>query len=71
MATPINPKENSIAGLRPARSPNPPITSPPSGRVKKPTPNVASVSSRPLLPLALGKKVVPIWTAKIPKIRKS
>ena len=60
-----------MAGLRPQRSPSGPITAPPSGRVRNPTPKVARVSSR--LPVASwpGKNTAPICTAKKLKIRKS
>ena len=71
MLRPISEKENSIAGLRPQVSPRVPITMPPSGRVRNPTPKVASVSNR--LPVVSwpGKNTAPICTAKKPKVRKS
>ena len=43
IATPIMAKDSTIAGRRPARSPYRPISQPPSGRVTKPIPKVASV----------------------------
>ena len=71
MENPISPKQNSMAGLRPMRSPSGPITTPPSGRVTKPTPKMARVCSRLVVGSVLGKNTAPIWTAKKPKIRKS
>ena len=68
---PISPKQNSIAGLRPMRSPKGPITMPPSGRVRNPTPKTNRVCSRLVVESWLGKNTAPICTAKKPKIRKS
>jgi len=48
------------AGRRPARSAYAPINTPPSGRVTKPTPNVASERSRLVRALPLGKKARPM-----------
>jgi hypothetical protein len=62
--TPIKPKERSIAGFRPTRSPKRPITRAPSGRVKKPTPNVASDASRLVPGVFDGKNARPICAAK-------
>ena len=71
MEKPISPKQKSMAGLRPSRSPSGPISSPPSGRVAKPTPKVARVSSSALVSSLPGKNTLPIWTAKKLKVRKS
>ena len=60
----IRPMVSSIAGLRPARSAKAPISTPPSGRVMKPTPNTATESSRLVNGELDGKKVLPIYTAK-------
>ena len=49
-----------IAGLRPARSANAPISKPPSGRVTKPTPNTATDSSRLMKGVDAGKNVLPM-----------
>jgi hypothetical protein len=38
--------ESIIAGFRPTRSPILPITTPPTGRIRKPAPNVASDNNR-------------------------
>jgi hypothetical protein len=46
IATPMSVNENTIAGLRRIRSPMPPITIAPIGRVRKPAPRVARVASR-------------------------
>ncbi len=54
--TPIRLNENSMAGLRPQVSPKVPIITPPSGRVAKPTPNVASVNKRLVVVSLPGKK---------------
>jgi hypothetical protein len=62
--TPISTSDSSIAGLRPTRSPKRPITSAPSGRVRKPTPKVASEANRLAAAEVEGKNVRPIWTAK-------
>ena len=45
-ARPSSAKDSIIAGLRPTRSPIDPMTMAPMGRVRKPTPNVASDASR-------------------------
>ena len=50
---------SSSAGLRPARSAYAPIQIPPSGRVRKPTPNVATESSRLANALSVGKNALP------------
>ncbi len=57
IANPINVKEKIIAGLRPMRSPMPPITIAPIGRVRNPAPKVASVASSAAEELPDGKKV--------------
>ena len=54
IAAPISVNEKTIAGLRPMRSPMPPITMAPIGRVRKPAPKVASVASRAAEGLPLG-----------------
>jgi hypothetical protein len=60
----MRPKDQSIAGLRPTRSPWRPMIQAPSGRVMKPTPKVASEYSRPCEVCDSGKNVCPIWMAK-------
>src|SRR5262249_18633003 len=70
-ATPIKPSDNTIAGLRPARSPNLPITNAPSGLVRNPTPKVASDDSRLRPGVVEGKKVRPICAAKKAYVTKS
>ena len=62
--TPIKPKEMSIAGLRPMRSPSRPNTHAPSGRVRKPAPKVASDASKLVPGASDGKKALPICAAK-------
>jgi hypothetical protein len=47
------------------------MTRPPSGRVRKPAPNVARENSRPCDVAEAGKKLRPIWMAKNEKVRKS
>lgn len=54
-----------IAGLRPARSAYAPITSAPSGRTTKPSPNTDTDSSRLTNGRCVGKNVRPIITAKV------
>ena len=55
---------NSMAGLRPTRSAKEPISSPPKGRVMKPTPKTATDSITVTSGSSAGKKVWPIYTAK-------
>ena len=64
MPNPIRLKDSIIAGLRPMRSAMRPMTRPPNGRVKKPTPNVASEASRLVVGSCEGKKHAPICVAK-------
>jgi len=61
---PISMNDSIIAGLRPARSPKRPMTYAPSGRVRNPTPKVASEASRLVPGVFEGKKVRPICEAK-------
>ncbi len=58
--TPISMKEMSMAGLRPSRSPSLPSTNAPRGRVRNPTPKVASDASRLVPGVSDGKKARPI-----------
>ncbi len=55
---------NSRAGRRPARSAKAPMSTPPTGRAKNPTPNTATDSSRLPIGVDAGKKVLPMYTAK-------
>jgi len=64
MEAPISPNDSIIAGFLPMRSAMRPITMPPSGRVRKPTPKVASDFSKPMPGVAEGKKAWPMCTAK-------
>ena len=61
---PISQNDNNMAGLRPTRSPSRPMTKAPSGRVRNPTPNVASEASRLVPGVSEGKNVRPICAAK-------
>ncbi len=63
-AMPMSQKDSSMAGLRPARSAYRPMTSAPSGRVRKPAPKVASEASRLVPGVSDGKNVRPIGAAK-------
>ena len=54
------------APLRPKRSAYAPMTSPPTGRITKPTPKVAKLLSSDTTGLAEGKKVWPTKIAKNP-----
>ena len=53
-----------IAGLRPARSAKAPMTMPPTGRVAKPMPKMASDDSRLAMGSLEGKNVSPMEVAK-------
>ncbi len=58
--------------LRPRRSPKWPKTTPPSGRNRKPTPNVPKAASVPISGLTLGKNsVLKMSAATMPYRRKS
>ena len=63
IAIPISAKDRIIAGFRPRRSAIRPITSPPSGRVTKPTPKVARLNNK-RLSLLPGNNAAPICAAK-------
>ena len=54
------------AARRPWRSPKAPSTSPPSGRMRNATPYTASEDSSDAVSLSVGKKTLPIVTAKKP-----
>ena len=60
-----------IAGLRPARSANAPMTTPPRGRNRKPDQNTASVFNRLVVGSPAGKNAPEMKTAKNEKTRKS
>ena len=62
---------STIAGLRPARSASAPITTPPSGRIRKPDQNTASDDRRLVVGSFDGKKARPMSTAKNEKVIKS
>ncbi|MNN17941.1 hypothetical protein D3C81_1311400 [compost metagenome] len=55
MATVINEMINCIAALRPLRSAYSPSNTPPTGRMKKPTPKVAKAISSEVYSLSEGK----------------
>ena len=69
--TPISVKLSTIAGLRPARSPNAPITIAPTGRATNPTANVSSDNIRFSNGVWFGKNVRPICTANSAYVVKS
>ncbi len=71
MPTPISVKLNTIAGRRPARSPNAPITIAPTGRATKPTANVSNDNIRFSNGVCDGKNVRPICTANSAYVVKS
>ncbi len=71
MPSAIKAMVSTIAGLRPARSASAPITTPPSGRIRKPDQNTARDESRLLVGSLDGKKARPISTAKNEKVMKS
>lgn len=61
---PIKVKETTMAGLRPARSPNAPSTIAPTGRATKPTAKVSSDAIRVSNGVPFGKNTLPMWVAK-------
>ena len=61
---PISHSVSATAGLRPTRSAYMPISRPPSGRIRKPTPNVAKDISNWPVGLPTGKYSRPISVAK-------
>ena len=66
MPTAISEMVSVSADLRPTRSATAPSTMPPSGRVRKPTPNVAQVASSEMVGFVAGKYSLAMITAKKP-----
>lgn len=53
--------------LRPIKSPKRPKNNAPNGRTTNPAANVASVDKNPAVGLSVGKNLVEIIVAKLPK----
>jgi hypothetical protein len=66
VAVAIKPTVSTSAILRPFRSPSAPMTTAPTGRMKKPTPKVAKLLNKDAKGSSLGKKLAPICVAKRP-----
>ena len=66
VAAAISPTVTTSALRRPYRSPYQPITIAPTGRIRKPTANVAKLASSEATGSVEGKNARPIATAKNP-----